>query len=120
MREYPLRYAGTDRILKSHYYVLRRNFHCDSLNYVKFRAKYDVSKLQFKFNNDTFVFVSTDSTAALPTRKTTSFGIEATEGITSPENLATTENLVMTTMTYPGNFIRHRDITKREGGGHVT
>ena len=62
------------------------------------------------------MFVFTDSTVALTTRKTTSSGIGTTERITTPENLATTENEIMTTVTYPGNYMRRRGVMKGEWG----
>ena len=73
--------------------------------------------MTFIFNNNVLAFVLTDSPVAPATRKaTTSFGIETTEEITTPENLATTENEIMTTVTYPGNYIRRRDVMKGEWG----
>ena len=64
-------------------------------------------------------FVFTDSTVAHTTIKTTFARIETTKSmkrVTSPENLATTENAIMTTVTYPGNFMKHKGVMRGERG----
>ena len=73
--------------------------------------------MQLCVNRAFFVFA--DSTVAPTARKITSSGIETTERTSGPENPPTTENEMATTMTYPGNFIRHRGVTrgKVEGKG---
>ena len=62
-------------------------------------------------------FALADSSAAPTARKITSSGIETTERITSPENPPTTEIEMITSVTYSGNFIRHRGVTRWEGEG---